>query len=65
MTTNKSNKNLSVTIRIDEETWNLLSEINRKDRRSGVSDVARLLLLRGRDLYLTDGKLFEDVSQPV
>ena len=55
----KPTKNVSVTVRIDEETWKLLSEINRQDRRGGVSEVARLLLERGKGLWEKDGRLYD------
>jgi len=55
----KQTKNVSVTVRVDEETWKLLKQINKQDRRSGVSDVARLLLERGKELWKVDGRLYD------
>lgn len=61
----KPTKNVSVTVRIDEETWALLSAINEQDRRGGVSEVARLLLERGTELWRKDGRLFDPKEKAV
>lgn len=60
----KLTKNVSVTVRIDEETWKLLSQINKQDRRGGVSEVARLLLERGKELWRKDGRLYDPETDP-
>ena len=64
MDNTKPSKNVSVTVRIDEETWALLSQINKQDRRGGVSEVARLLLERGKELWLKDGRLYDPPIDP-
>jgi hypothetical protein len=62
----KQAKNVSVTVRIEEEIFNLLNKICKDERRSGISEVARFLLMRGVELYKRDGRLFDpddDVEQ--
>lgn len=56
-------KTFGVTIRVDEPTFNLLNDLAKKDRRT-VSDVTRLLLERGVELFHADGILIPADARP-